>query len=195
MVQQKPESQPDKVPDSQIGQKPRFRISLAIVICLFILFGVIFLTVIIILSSLGIITAAVFKDLSLIFISIIVPVLALVISLIQLVQSFASRQAESVTASSHILSTPQAVSIAQTTSRNDTEIASTTIQSSKKVAEGTSVIEVKDQSLHRVDWGEAPVGGNFYGRDKERAELERWIIKDNCKLVAVLGIGGLFWLG
>src|SRR5437667_8064041 len=149
MVQQKPESQPDKVPNSQIGQKPRFQISLAIVICFFILFGVIFLTVVIILSSLGIITAAVFKDLSLIFISIIVPVLALVISLIQLVQSFTSRQAESVATSSHILSTPQAMSIAQTTSRNDTEIASTTIQSSKKVAEGTSMIEVKDQSLHR----------------------------------------------
>jgi WD40 repeat protein len=188
MVQQKQELQPDKVQSQQIGRKPRFRLHLAVVISVFILFIVIFLTVIIVLSSLG-------KDLSLIFISVIVPVLGLVISLIQLVQSLAAHRAESLKNSLHATPTRQMVSVAQTIPSNTTEIPGTTktqtIQSSEELDKETSLTEAKHQFLHRVDWGEAPVGGSFYGRDEERAELKQWIIKENCKLVAVLGIGGI----
>src|SRR6266705_595261 len=38
---------------------------------------------------------------------------------------------------------------------------------------------------------EAPSVKTFYGRDQERAELEQWIVADGCRVVAVLGIGGI----
>ena len=97
MFQQKQEPQPSQVRSPQIGQKSRFRISLVIVIILCILFSVAFITVIIILSNQGIVTS------SGLFISIIVPVLVLVISLIQLFQFFAPQRAMSLEKFLHTL--------------------------------------------------------------------------------------------
>jgi WD40 repeat protein/DNA-binding SARP family transcriptional activator/GTPase SAR1 family protein len=44
---------------------------------------------------------------------------------------------------------------------------------------------------HYQDWGEAPELSVFYGRQDELAELERWLVKDRCRLVAILGMGGV----
>ena len=41
------------------------------------------------------------------------------------------------------------------------------------------------------DWGEAVDVSVFYGRTEEIATLERWIVKDRCRLVALLGMGGI----
>ncbi|MEW5959909.1 MAG: NB-ARC domain-containing protein, partial [Chloroflexota bacterium] len=41
------------------------------------------------------------------------------------------------------------------------------------------------------DWGGTPEIGVFYGRQAELAELKRWLITDRCRLVAVLGMGGV----
>ncbi len=41
------------------------------------------------------------------------------------------------------------------------------------------------------DWGEAIDVSIFYGRTSELATLEQWIQTDCCRLVAVLGIGGI----
>lgn len=46
-------------------------------------------------------------------------------------------------------------------------------------------------SPRRQDWGEAPDVSIFYGRTNELATLEEWIIKDGCRLVAILGMGGI----
>ena len=43
----------------------------------------------------------------------------------------------------------------------------------------------------RQDWGEAVDVSVFYGRTEELATLERWIVKDRCRLVALLGMGGM----
>src|SRR5713226_4086730 len=43
----------------------------------------------------------------------------------------------------------------------------------------------------RTDWGEAPYIVNLYGRDEECARLKRWIGEDHCRIVAVLGMGGV----
>ncbi len=45
--------------------------------------------------------------------------------------------------------------------------------------------------LHYEDWGEKPHISQFYGRERELAELEQWIVSDRCRLAAVLGIGGI----
>jgi WD40 repeat protein len=43
------------------------------------------------------------------------------------------------------------------------------------------------------DWGDAPElsSTSFYGRDEEISTLEEWILSDRCRLIAILGIGGI----
>jgi transcriptional regulator with XRE-family HTH domain len=43
----------------------------------------------------------------------------------------------------------------------------------------------------RVDWDEAPDVSVFYGRQEELDKLARWIVTDGCRLVGVLGMGGI----
>lgn len=48
-----------------------------------------------------------------------------------------------------------------------------------------------NQSFSRIDWGEAFDVTSFYGRKTELAQLKDWVLKDRCRLVALLGIGGM----
>jgi WD40 repeat protein len=41
------------------------------------------------------------------------------------------------------------------------------------------------------DWGEAIDVSIFYGRIQELAQLEQWIIQERCRLVMLLGMGGI----
>jgi len=49
----------------------------------------------------------------------------------------------------------------------------------------------KSKIQNRVDWGEAVDVSIFYGRTEELATLERWIVEDRCRLVVLLGMGGI----
>jgi WD40 repeat protein/transcriptional regulator with XRE-family HTH domain len=40
-------------------------------------------------------------------------------------------------------------------------------------------------------WGEAPAVAGFEGRQAEGAALHRWLVEERCRLVAVLGLGGI----
>jgi WD40 repeat protein len=42
-----------------------------------------------------------------------------------------------------------------------------------------------------IDWGEAPDVSTFYGRTTELATLEQWVRFDRCRLLALLGMGGI----
>ncbi|MEG4808278.1 NB-ARC domain-containing protein [Microcoleus sp. F8-D3] len=44
---------------------------------------------------------------------------------------------------------------------------------------------------NRTEWGLAVDTSIFYGRTTELANLEQWILQENCRLVAVLGMGGI----
>ncbi|AFY34643.1 NB-ARC domain-containing protein [Calothrix sp. PCC 7507] len=46
-------------------------------------------------------------------------------------------------------------------------------------------------SQSRVDWGEAIDVSNFYGRSQELLQLQQWIAEDDCRLIAILGMGGI----
>ncbi|MEH2143270.1 NB-ARC domain-containing protein [Nostoc sp.] len=46
-------------------------------------------------------------------------------------------------------------------------------------------------SNNRLDWGEAIFSSVFYGRTEELTTLEQWILNEHCRLVALLGIGGI----
>jgi len=43
----------------------------------------------------------------------------------------------------------------------------------------------------RVDWVEALDVSHFAGREVEVAELTQWIVQERCRLVSVLGMGGI----
>ncbi|MEA5602769.1 NB-ARC domain-containing protein [Nostoc sp. UHCC 0252] len=43
----------------------------------------------------------------------------------------------------------------------------------------------------RLDWGEAIFNPVFYGRIEELTTLEQWILNEYCRVVALLGIGGI----
>ncbi|MBI4783041.1 MAG: pentapeptide repeat-containing protein [Oscillatoriophycideae cyanobacterium NC_groundwater_1537_Pr4_S-0.65um_50_18] len=45
--------------------------------------------------------------------------------------------------------------------------------------------------LPRQDWGEAIAAPTFYGRKAEIDQLNSWIVNDYCRLVVILGIGGV----
>ncbi|MEG4582660.1 NB-ARC domain-containing protein [Microcoleus sp. MON1_C5] len=40
------------------------------------------------------------------------------------------------------------------------------------------------------DWGQAPDVSVFYGRTEELTTLKQWIVSENCRLVALLGLAG-----
>ncbi len=42
-----------------------------------------------------------------------------------------------------------------------------------------------------IDWGDAMDVSAFYGRELEKSQLDRWIMKDRCRVVAILGMGGM----
>jgi WD40 repeat protein/transcriptional regulator with XRE-family HTH domain len=43
----------------------------------------------------------------------------------------------------------------------------------------------------RMDWVEAPDVSHFAGREVEVAELSQWIVQERCRLVTLLGMGGI----
>lgn len=46
-------------------------------------------------------------------------------------------------------------------------------------------------SLTRQDWGDAPAINDFYGRLPEIEGVSDWILHDQCRLIMVLGMGGM----
>jgi WD40 repeat protein len=44
---------------------------------------------------------------------------------------------------------------------------------------------------NKQDWGDAADASVFYGRNEEIAKLKQWIVGDRCRLVALLGMGGI----
>jgi WD40 repeat protein len=51
--------------------------------------------------------------------------------------------------------------------------------------------EPSQSIAQRQDWGEAVDVNHFYGRQSELTQLTHWIAQDRCRLVALLGIGGM----
>jgi NB-ARC domain len=47
------------------------------------------------------------------------------------------------------------------------------------------------QITQQEDWGEAIDVSMFYGRANEVAQIQDWIIKERCRLVVLLGMGGI----
>lgn len=48
---------------------------------------------------------------------------------------------------------------------------------------------MSQQKVLRQDWGDAPDVPVFFGRTEELETLEKWILVDKCRLVAIVGMG------
>src|SRR5258708_3821233 len=46
-------------------------------------------------------------------------------------------------------------------------------------------------SLPLLDWGDALDVPSFFGRQGELATLSEWVVQDHCRVVSVLGLGGI----
>ncbi|AFY30809.1 NB-ARC domain-containing protein [Calothrix sp. PCC 7507] len=56
---------------------------------------------------------------------------------------------------------------------------------------GNSIPNPESQIPNCIDWDDAPDVSIFYGRRAELGTLEQWIIGDRCRLVTLLGMGGI----
>ncbi|WP_298913364.1 NB-ARC domain-containing protein [uncultured Nostoc sp.] len=55
-----------------------------------------------------------------------------------------------------------------------------------------SLVTMEPIANSKQDWGEAPtIHDVFYGRKDELSTLNKWIVDDKCRLVALLGMGGI----
>ena len=52
-------------------------------------------------------------------------------------------------------------------------------------------LRVHSVSAPQVDWSDALAVPIFYGREQELAQLALWVIQERCRVVSVLGIGGM----
>ena len=43
----------------------------------------------------------------------------------------------------------------------------------------------------RVDWGDAQTIPCFYGRGQELSQLMQWVVRERCRVISVLGMGGI----
>jgi hypothetical protein len=59
-------------------------------------------------------------------------------------------------------------------------------------ADSEDLLVLEPESLPSgIDWGEAMDVSAFYGRELERRQLQQWILTERCRLVAILGMGGM----
>ncbi|HEX6553157.1 MAG TPA: NB-ARC domain-containing protein [Ktedonobacteraceae bacterium] len=56
---------------------------------------------------------------------------------------------------------------------------------------GTLASKAPAGSGPRVDWGEALDVPSFYGREGELTTLSQWVVQERCRVVSVLGMGGI----
>jgi transcriptional regulator with XRE-family HTH domain len=61
------------------------------------------------------------------------------------------------------------------------------------VEERSNALQIMAQSVPqpRVDWSDALAVPSFYGRTGEVAMLMQWVVEEHCRVVSVLGLGGI----
>lgn len=61
----------------------------------------------------------------------------------------------------------------------------------KQPSEEFENVEVRSCTNQQRDWGQAPDVSIFYNRSTELLQLRQWTLEERCRLVALLGIGGI----
>ncbi len=50
---------------------------------------------------------------------------------------------------------------------------------------------ISTPSTPRLDWGDALATPSFYGRQNELSVLTKWVLKERCRVISVVGFGGI----
>jgi WD40 repeat protein/transcriptional regulator with XRE-family HTH domain len=58
-------------------------------------------------------------------------------------------------------------------------------------ADNVESVAISSGTVRRQDWGEAPDTTGFVGRIDELELLSNWVLGERCRLIAVLGMGGI----
>jgi WD40 repeat protein len=174
-------------------RKYSFNIRFAIFAGIVLLIALIAGTVIIILNMLRVIHFSVFDNWTKIFLTLIIPVLAVVIPLLQWLSSATTRPPKTHTEPA--LSATSPPPLAQSPFPSPQGISEQHQPQHLAVA-GSSMIVEKETHYGamdpgREDWGDAPHIYAIYGREIELATLEQWILKEQCRMVILLGVGGI----
>lgn len=74
--------------------------------------------------------------------------------------------------------------------KNDKQQSAASVAATPPIGEVISP-EIVAKTRPRIDWGEAPDVPIFYDRSAELATLKQWIVNDGCRLVTLLGMGGI----
>ena len=61
---------------------------------------------------------------------------------------------------------------------------------SAPVADRDSALQARP-STAKIDWGEKPDTAIFFGRTEELATLGQWVMAEQCRVVTLLGMGGI----
>lgn len=63
----------------------------------------------------------------------------------------------------------------------------------EKIAKSTvrEILTKYQQSREVVDWGESVDVSQFYGRQTELATLQTWMVADCCRVISIVGLGGM----
>ncbi|MEM9089838.1 MAG: BTAD domain-containing putative transcriptional regulator [Cyanobacteria bacterium P01_F01_bin.53] len=61
----------------------------------------------------------------------------------------------------------------------------------ESLSSSSEMPQIASQANRWVDWGEAPDIKFFYGRAEEASILQDWVMQQQCRLVVLLGIGGM----
>ncbi|MEB3277543.1 MAG: NB-ARC domain-containing protein [Lyngbya sp.] len=68
-------------------------------------------------------------------------------------------------------------------------------QQQETFSELSSSPKVENSTVQKTtsyyDWDSAPDIEVFYGREKELSQLKQWLLNDRCRLIALLGMGGM----
>ena len=76
-----------------------------------------------------------------------------------------------------------------------THLNQDSVNSYKLTTVDKSTLECGDKRTEKIqnyqDWGTAPDVSTFYGRNQELAQIQHCILKENCRLIALLGMGGI----
>ncbi len=161
---------------------PHFSVStLLLVLLLLLIIG----TVLLVLGNLKIIYWP--GTLNTVFLSIIIPDLGIIIALGQWLHSIYSEKKEGQS-NSHEQIIQSTASSKPVPALNPPDTAETPIVEHEKAT--TSKPAPQDEG-ERVDMGEAPHVEHFYGRVAELATLKRWVVDEHCRLVSIIGVGGI----
>lgn len=161
-------TEPRKAAESEVALKWRELIipTTLIVILLALLLVA---TVIAVLNMTGAVRFAWLPRSSAVIVTILVPVMAAMVPLLQWHFTLMERRHRS-----HLVPTD-----------------STEPSASAKAVSATTTKPTPSAVLARQDWGEAPDVKDFHGRQPELKLLDQWLLRERCRVVAIIGLGGM----